>query len=147
LVSLNKSFNFTLPLIMTTSLSNIYKSFPTQGSCIDFLELSLWENRPICPYCKSNNFTKLKEEKRYHCNTCNSSFSVTVHTIFHRTKCDLQKWFLSILLISKSDKKIPARNLAEQIGVTKDTAWRISQQIDKNKAFIEFISERIIKSL
>jgi transposase-like protein len=36
--------------------------------------------------------TPLKEkQQRYHCNNCNTSYSVTVGTIFHDTKLDLQK--------------------------------------------------------
>ncbi|MCR9182535.1 MAG: transposase [Flavobacteriaceae bacterium] len=111
------------------TLEDIYNQFPTKTDCINYLEKLRWVNKPICPYCNSNNFTQLKEENRYHCNTCNTSYSVTVETMFHKTKIDLQKWFYSIHLIINHPNIITARFLAKKINTTKDTAWRIIKEV------------------
>src|SRR6267154_914959 len=117
------------------NIIQIYKKFPTQADCIKHLELVRWNNEPVCPYCKSQRQTPAPKEQRYHCNNCNMSYSVTVNTIFHKTKVDLQKWFLAISLVLNAKKGISARQLARDIEVTKDTAWYMIMRI--RKAFLE----------
>jgi hypothetical protein len=52
-----------------------------------------------------------------------------VGTIFHKTRLPLQKWFLALMLILNTKKDIAARQLARDLKVNKDTAWRISIKI------------------
>ncbi len=113
----------------------IYKLFPTQKECMIYLEKVLWNNEPTCPYCKSKNTTPMPKEHRYHCNNCNTSYSVTVGTIFHKTKLDLQKWFLGISLVLNAKKGISARQLARDLDVNKNTAWYMGMRI--RRAMIE----------
>jgi len=117
------------------NIIQIYKKFPTQSDCIKHLELVRWNNEPVCPYCKSKKQTPLPKEHRYHCNNCNTSYSVLVGTIFHKTRLDLQKWFLAITLVLNAKKGISARQLARDIEVTKDTAWYMIMRI--RAAFVE----------
>lgn len=117
------------------NIISIYKQFPTQDDCIDYLEKVRWNHNPQCPYCKSHNFTPMPHEHRYHCNNCNTSYSVTVGTIFHKTKLDLQKWFFAISLILNAKKGISARQLARDIDVNKNTAWYMGMRI--RRAMIE----------
>ena len=69
------------------------------------------------------NYTSLKKELRHQCNNCNTSYSVTVGTIFHKTKLDLQKWFLAISMVLNAKKGISVRQLARDLDVNKNTAW------------------------
>ena len=107
----------------------IYILYPTDADCMRHLKSVRWNNEPVCPYCQSKNVTSYKAELRHHCNTCNTSFSVTVQTIFHNTKLDLQKWFLALTLVLNARKGISARQLSRDIEVNKDTAWRMLMQI------------------
>ena len=52
-------------------------------------------------------------------------------TIFHNTRLPLQKWFLAISIILNAKKGVASRQLARDIEVTKDTAWRMQMQIRK----------------
>ena len=112
------------------SIINTYK---TQTKCIKHLERVRWNNKPICPYCKSDRITKRSKEEarkyRHQCGACNKSFSVTVGTIYHDTRLPLQKWFLATAIILNAKKGISARELARQIKVNKDTAWRMEMKI------------------
>lgn len=117
------------------NIVQVYKQFPTHQDCINHLEQVRWNGEPTCPYCNSKNQSPLPKEKRYHCNTCNTSFSVTVGTIFHKTKIDLQKWFVAISLVLNAKKGYSARQLGRDIDVTKDTAWRVFMQI--RRAFVD----------
>lgn len=110
-------------------LQDVYDKYPTQKDCVILLEKLLWNNSPICPHCNFAKFSPLKNENRYHCNICNVSFSVTVRTMFHKTRVDLQKWFFAIDQILNTDNKITDRGLALSIDVTKDTSWRMIKAI------------------
>ena len=113
------------------NLPEIFRRFPTHESCILHLEAVRWEGKPRCPYCKSDRCTPVLKEHRYHCNSCNTSFSVTVQTIFHNTKLDLQKWFLAVTLILNAKKGISARQLARDLEVHRNTAWYMGMRIRK----------------
>lgn len=113
------------------NIVSIYKAFPTDAACMRHLEHVRWGGIPVCPYCNSPKVTSYKDELRHHCNTCKTTFSVTVGTIFHNTKLDLQKWFLALSLVLNAKKGISARQLHRDIEVNKDTAWRMLMQIRK----------------
>lgn len=110
------------------NILKIYETFPTKNDCLSYLEKIRWSDKPYCPYCKSTNSTPLPKENRHHCNNCNTSYKVTVGTIFHHTHLPLQKWFLAITIIN-AKKGISARQLARDLQINKDTAWRISMKI------------------
>lgn len=109
-------------------LKYVYKKYPRQQDCIKHLEQILWDNIPVCPYCLSKKQTSMPRELRYHCNDCRTSYSVTAKTIFHKTKVDLQKWFVVIYLTLV--KKTSARQIAKDISVTKDTACFMVNRIN-----------------
>lgn len=117
------------------NIPQLYKQFPTQDACIKHLEAVRWNGTPVCPYCTSTKQSPVAKENRYHCNSCNTSYSVTVGTIFHKTRIDLQKWFLAVSLVLNAKKGYSARQLGRDIDVTKDTAWRVFMQI--RKALVE----------
>lgn len=110
-------------------LDQIYKVLANQQDCISFLEKILWNGKPICPYCKTSFYSSIPKERRYHCNKCNTSFSILVGTIFENTKLDLQKWLYAFSLTYHSNRGISARFLAQKIRVTKDTAWLLQNKI------------------
>ncbi|MDP3941044.1 MAG: hypothetical protein Q8Q49_01915 [bacterium] len=66
-----------------------------------------------------------------------------VRTIFHKTKIDLQRWFLAIALVLNAEKAISARQLAQKIKVNKNTGWfmlmRIRNAMREQREFIEKI--------
>ncbi len=112
------------------NIGDVYKRFPTEADCVRHLEQIRWKSKPICPYCGGfKRITPLPKEGRHHCNNCNTTFSVTVKTIFHRTRLPLQKWFLAVFLILDSRKGISARQLSRRLSVNKNTAWYLSVRI------------------
>jgi transposase-like protein len=128
------------------TLKQIYKKFPTKESCLKVLEELFWNNSPTCPYCTSSNFTIVPKENRYRCNNCNTTYSVTVKTIFHKTKCDLQKWFYAIPVTLDITKQQSVRQLGEHIGVTKDTALFMMNRIERDRPHLEKLASLIINT-
>ena len=110
-------------------LKEIYKKYPTDKTCIDEIENAFWGNEPLCPYCNSKNQSEMKNENRYHCNACKTTFSVTVNTVFHKRRVDFQKWFTLIWYYFNDTENLPVRQIASKIEVTKDTAWRMLRKV------------------
>lgn len=113
------------------NLVEIFKKFPTQKDCIEYLEKIKWQGTPTCPYCKSTKSHSTPAELRHFCHTCKTSYRVTIGTIFHDTRLPLQKWFLAIALILNAKKGISSRQLARDIEVHKNTAWSMQMRIRK----------------
>jgi transposase-like protein len=109
------------------NIVKIYEKFPTDEDCICHLENVRWHGKPVCPYCGSDRVSA--NEHRHHCNNCNTSFSVTVNTIFHHTHLPLQKWFLAISLVLNAKKGLSARQLGRDLEVNKNTAWYMGMRI------------------
>ncbi len=124
---IDRNFNKLIPSFMDIlSVFNIYKN---QKKCIKHLEKVRWDGEVKCVYCGSDRITPVKAELRHKCGACGKSFSVTVGTIYHDTRLPLQKWFLATAIILNAKKGISARELARQIKVNKDTAWRMEMKI------------------
>ncbi len=96
-------------------------------------------------YCSSGNSTSLPKESRHHCNNCNTTFSVTVGTIFHHTRVDLQKWFMAILLLLELKKGLTVRQLAEGLNVNKNTAWLMRTRIGNARRSDLWLLRRILE--
>ena len=107
----------------------VFERFPTQEACLAYLEKLRWRGKPVCPYCESSKTTAMPKEQRHHCNNCNTTFSVTVGTIFHRTHLPMQKWLLAVSLVLSAKKGISARQLARHLKVNRNTAWRMGMKI------------------
>lgn len=103
--------------------------------CLAILEQIRWDGKPKCPYCGSTNATAYKNERRYHCNKCFTSYKVTVGTLFHKTYVDLEKWFVAIRLVVESPKSISVRQLAKEVRVNKNTACYMIERI--RRAMVE----------
>jgi len=111
------------------NIIQVSQQFPTEEACIAYLEEVRWHGTPVCPYCKSDKTTPVAAEQRHHCNNCNTTFSVTVATIFHHTHLPLQKWFLAICLILNAKKGISSRQLSRDLEVNPKTGWYLAMRI------------------
>jgi len=116
------------------NIIRIFELFPTEADCVAHLEKVRWQGKPVCPYCKASNSTAMPKESRHHCNACNTTFSVTVGTIFHRTHLPMQKWLLAVSIVLNAKKGLSARQLARDLEVNKNTGWRMGMQIRKAMA-------------
>jgi|SRR3954454_13219499 transposase-like protein len=91
------------------------------------LEALRWPNGPECPHCGSADAKRL--EGRSHrdgliqCNQCRQQYTVTVGTVFERSKIALNKWLLCNHLLVSSKKGMSAHQIHRMLGVTYKTAW------------------------
>lgn len=100
----------------------------------EYLESQRWPNGPVCPHCNSiHQATKLSGKSTraglYKCKSCEQPYTVTVGTVFEKSKIPLNKWLLLTFLMTGSKKGISAHQIHRQIGVTYKTAWFMCQRI------------------
>jgi transposase-like protein len=98
------------------------------------LEAIRWPNGPICPHCGVvGNSTELQGTAHrpglYKCKDCRKQFSVTVGTVFERSKVPLNKWLLAVHLMTSSKKGISSHQIHRNLGVTYKTAWFMTHRI------------------
>lgn len=98
------------------------------------LERTRWPHGPVCPHCGViNEATEIKGRSAraglYQCNACRDQFTITVGTVFERSKVPLNKWLLATYLMASSKKGISAHQIGRTIGVTYKTAWFMCHRI------------------
>ncbi len=108
--------------------------FTNKDAAREYLEKTRWAGGVLCPHCKGKDkCTKLAGKKHrpgvYQCGNCRKQFTVTVGTVFERSKVPLNKWLLATHLMAASKKGISAHQLHREIGVTYKTAWFMFHRI------------------
>jgi transposase-like protein len=98
------------------------------------LESVYWPNGPVCPHCGGiERNTRLNGTAHraglLYCANCKMQFTVTVGTVFERSKVALHKWVYATHLMCASKKGISAKQLERMLGVTYKTAWFMAHRI------------------
>lgn len=99
-----------------------------------YLEAQVWPNGPVCPHCGvlGDHYALKGKTTRpglYKCKDCREPFTVTVGTLFERSKIPLNKWLMAVYLLSSSKKGISSHQLHRTLGVTYKTAWFMAHRI------------------
>jgi transposase-like protein len=107
--------------------------FTNEDSAREHLEALRWPDGAECPHCGLINATKLEGTHHrpglYQCNSCREQFTVTVGTVFERSKIGLHKWLLATHLLCASKKGMSAAQIQRMLGVTYKTAWFMMHRI------------------
>ena len=98
------------------------------------LERIRWPNGPYCPHCGCTERIKVLNGKSHRaglhkCYDCSGHFTVTVGTLFERSKIPLHKWFMATYLLCSSKKGISSHQLHRMLGITYKSAWFMSHRI------------------
>jgi transposase-like protein len=99
-----------------------------------WLENELWANGRPCPHCGVvDGSTKIggttARPGLYMCNACRRQFTVTVGTLYERSKIPLNKWLAATHLMMASKKGISAIQIGRMLGLSKKTAWFLCHRI------------------
>ena len=93
----------------------------------------MWPDGPVCPHCGVQEARGLKGKAHrpglYQCNACRQQFTVTVGTLFERSKIPLTKWLMAMYLLSASKKSMSTNQLSRMLGLPYKTAWFMTHRI------------------
>ena len=100
----------------------------------EHLESIRWPSGPICPHCGAvDRISKLQGKSHrpglYDCGHCRDQFTVTVGTVFERSKVSLDKWLFAAALMASSKKGVSSKQVERMVGVTYKTAWFMSHRL------------------
>jgi transposase-like protein len=110
------------------------KIYSDETAARKHLETLLWPEGPICPHCGTINEATLLKGKStrpgvYKCRPCQKPFSVTVGTVFERSKIALHMWVYATDLITGAKNGMSAHELHRMLKVTYKTAWFMLHRI------------------
>ena len=107
--------------------------FNNADAAREHLEALHWPNGSICPHCGSDDAKRLRGKSHraglVQCNACREQFTITVGTVFERSKVPLHKWLLCNHLLCASKKGMSAHEIHRLLGVTYKTAWFMCHRI------------------
>jgi len=100
----------------------------------EWLEARVWPHGPACPHCGVvGNATLMKGKSHrpglYQCNACREPFTVTVGTLYERSKIPLHKWLAATHLLMASKKGMSALQISRMLGLPYKTAWFMMHRI------------------
>lgn len=117
---------------MTADLFALH--FQDADKAREYLERLRWPNGPVCPHCGvvGDHYALKGAAHRpglWKCKDCRKQFSVTVGTVFERSKIPLNKWLLAVHLMCASKKAISSHQIHRMLGVTYKSAWFMTHRI------------------
>jgi transposase-like protein len=116
-----------------TSVFNL-PHFQDADKAREYLEQLRWANGVVCPHCGViDGHYKLQGKSTrpgvYKCGACSEQFTVTVGTVFERSKIKLNVWLQAVHLMSASKKGVSAKQIERMLGVSYKTAWFMCHRI------------------
>lgn len=102
--------------------------FQDEDKARKYLEALRWSSGVICPHCGcvGEHYRLTGESHRkglLKCTDCRKQFSVTVGTVFERSKIKLHVWLLAVHLVCAAKNGMSSMELHRILGVTQKTAW------------------------
>ena len=99
-----------------------------------YLEALRWPDGPVCPHCGviGNHYELTGRSTRaglWKCKDCREQFTVTVGTVFERSKIALHIWLQAVYFLWSSKKGMSSHQLHRTLGVTYKTAWFMTHRI------------------
>ncbi len=97
--------------------------FPDDDACLDYLEWLRWPDGFVCPRCGTAKSWRMSDG-RFWCERCRRRVSVTMGTIFHRTRTPLTVWFAVAWSMTAAKNGVSAKTLQRLLGFgSYQTAW------------------------
>src|ERR1700737_740121 len=104
--------------------------FTDETKAREWLEARVWPNGPVCPHCGNADPAKIKALQGkahrpglYQCADCREQFTVTVKTVFERSKIPLTKWLAALFLLTASKKGVSAHQIHRSLDISYKSAW------------------------
>ena len=115
----------------TLSSKQFHDIFPDEAAAVEWAESIRWPDGVLCVHCASGNVVEVKNRKPmpYRCRSCRKYFSVKVGSLMQDAKLSVWQWLYAMYLMSVSKKGLSSMQLARQLGIAQEAAWRLGHKI------------------
>jgi transposase-like protein len=112
--------------------------FTDEAKAREWLEARIWPNGPTCPHCGNADQTRITamhgtvhRAGLYQCNEpeCREQFTVTVGTVFERSKIPLTKWLAALFLLSSSKKGMSTHQMHRMLDISYKSTWFMTHRL------------------
>ena len=141
------------------SYAELLSWFPDDEACLDYLEWPRWPDGFCCPRCAGRDGWRVRSG-HWECAVCGRQASVTVGTVFHRTRTRLQLWFAAAWLMTSQKHGESASGVQRSLGLgSYQTAWamlhrcraamvrpgreRLCGHVEVDEAYIGGVEDRV----
>jgi transposase-like protein len=121
---------------MSANLQN--PIFTDETEARKWLEARIWPDGPVCPHCGNADQAritgmhgKVHRAGLYQCNEpeCREQFTVTVGTVFERSKIPLTKWLAALFLLCCSKKGMSTHQMHRMLGISYKSTWFMTHRL------------------
>lgn len=110
------------------SLRELLEAFPTEESCLEYIEQWRWKGNVKSPFAEHSKVYKCANGK-YICKETRKYFTARTGTVFEKTKIPLRDWFIAIWLMASHKKGISSVHLAQELGIRQASAWYLGNKV------------------
>jgi len=125
--------NSQKPKRQTISLLQFNRMINTEEQARSWFEDTRWPNGRCCPRCGSTDTREVKGERPmpYFCRDCKTYFSARTQTNMENSKLPFLVWVHAMYLFTTNLKGVAASKIAQDLGITKKSAWFMLHRIRK----------------
>lgn len=131
----------------TISVTQLFRMFPDDDTCREWLERVRWQGQPVCPHCGGveNISAAPGKANTYWHKDCRSHFTVTTKTCMHATKRPLQDWIYVIYSVMTARKGVSAMQLSKELGCQYRTAWHMLHRVREACGRGDFVLKHVVE--
>ena len=123
------------------SLQDATVYFSNPDNCIEYLSSRRWpDGKAICPGCGSGRVSFNPTRRTWKCSTHHAKreFSIKVGTVMEDSAIPLDKWLVTMWLVTNCKNGVSSYEIARDVKVTQKSAWFMLHRIrlamqDENK--------------
>lgn len=113
------------------SLPAFFQRYGSEEQCMEALLQARWPQGFVCPQCGHHQASTFQRGQQllWPCQACRVQISLTAGTLMADTTLPLRPWWLAIYLVTQAKNGIAALELARQLGVSYQIAWRLKHRL------------------
>lgn len=105
--------------------------FSNPDNCLQYIAVRRWPDGVICPTCGREDVSFLAKQRKWQCKSAHAQrqFSVKVGTIFEDSPLGLDKWLMTVWMVTNCKNGVSSYEIHRAIKVTQKTAWFMLQRV------------------
>jgi transposase-like protein len=117
----------------TMTFAEFQRKFNSEKACEDYLFKMKWSEGFVCPRCTHTEYFEIqtRDHPLYQCKKCKHQTTLTVGTLFEKTRTPLLKWFTAIYWEAQDKRGVSATYIQRELEVSYPTAWLMLHKIRK----------------